>query len=384
MGRYTLRVYDNKTRKEQIVKILENGKYKNKLDITTIDIFLLENARYGLANDEMLKDEEIGKNNVINYLNSSIDNDNPCIKSKLSNDSIIYITYEASGRKYLEPIYKSDNLLNIAREFDVLRKRFLQYKKQYPKASKDSLEKKYDEIFNSIKKEPFFNSWLRMFYNDLKTRNVSHYVSSDKKYLNSYLKKAIMNLIFALPYENADIETNEANKRIRECKEDIEKYLIHYKQMRGIIILRDKYWDRLALVEQHRESKVPFLKDNIGSRDVAKAIRLKINNTVVKKNNIEMENVKNMQPSIKKIEIENDGIVNTINAETGKLTYLDHFDELYEEKMMEEQSDSYLDMLNSTEENIIDDPDIVRTTLNGKSVYIDHGDENAWAKRKKR
>ena len=382
MGRYTLRVYDNKTRKEQIVKVLENGKYKNKLDITTIDIFLLENARYGLANDEMLKDEEIGKNNVINYLNSSIDNDNPCIKSKLSNDSIIYITYEASGRKYLEPIYKSDNLLNIAREFDVLRKRFLQYKKQYPKASKDSLEKKYDEIFNSIKKEPFFNSWLRMFYNDLKTRNVSHYVSSDKKYLNSYLKKAIMNLIFALPYENADIETNEANKRIRECKEDIEKYLIHYKQMRGIIILRDKYWDRLALVEQHRDSKVPFLKDNIGSRDVAKAIKIKINKEVVKKNNVEMETHEYMQTSMKKIVIENDGIVNTINNGTGKPTFFDHFDELYEEYLDDIHKDrAYLEVLKFDEE---DDPDIVKTTLNGKSVYIDHTDENAWSKRKKR
>ena len=382
MGRYTLRVYDNKTRKEQIVKILENGKYKNKLDITTIDIFLLENARYGLANDEMLKDEEIGKNNVINYLNSSIDNDNPCIKSKLSNDSIIYITYEASGRKYLEPIYKSDNLLNIAREFDVLRKRFLQYKKQYPKASKESLEKKYGEIFNSIKKEPFFNSWLRMFYNDLKIRSVSHDISSDKKYLNSYLKKAIMNLIFALPYENADIETNEANKRIRECKEDIEKYLIHYKQMRGIIILRDKYWDRLALVEQHRDSKVPFLKDNIGSRDVAKAIKLKINKEVVKKNNVEMETHEYMQTSMKKIVIENDGIVNTINNGTGKPTFFDHFDELYEEYLDDIHKDrAYLEVLKFDEE---DDPDIVKTTLNGKSVYIDHTDENAWSKRKKR
>ena len=382
MGRYTLRVYDNKTRKEQIVKILENGKYKNKLDITTIDIFLLENARYGLANDEMLKDEEIGKNNVINYLNSSIDNDNPCIKSKLSNDSIIYITYEASGRKYLEPIYKSDNLLNIAREFDVLRKRFLQYKKQYPKACKESLEKKYDEIFNSIKKEPFFNSWLRMFYNDLKTRNVSHYVSSDKKYLNSYLKKAIMNLIFALPYENADIETNEANLRVRECKKDIEKYLIHYKQMRGIIILRDKYWDRLALVEQHRDSKVPFLKDNIGSRDVAKAIKLKINKEVVKKNNVEMETHEYMQTSMKKIVIENDGIVNTINNGTGKPTFFDHFDELYEEYLDDIHKDrAYLEVLKFDEE---DDPNIVKTTLNGKSVYIDHTDENAWSKRKKR
>ncbi len=382
MGRYTLRVYDNKTKKEQIVKILENGKYKNKLDITTIDIFLLENARYGLANDEMLKDEESGKNNVINYLNDNIISNNPNIKNKLSNDSIIYITYEASGRKYLEPIYKSDNLLNIAREFDVLRKRFLQYKKQYPKASKESLEKKYGEIFNSIKKEPFFNSWLRMFYNDLKIRSVSHDISSDKKYLNSYLKKAIMNLIFALPYENADIETNEANKRIRECKEDIEKYLIHYKQMRGIIILRDKYWDRLALVEQHRDSKVPFLKDNIGSRDVAKAIKLKINKEVVKKNNVEMETHEYMQTSMKKIVIENDGIVNTINNGTGKPTFFDHFDELYEEYLDDIHKDrAYLEVLKFDEE---DDPDIVKTTLNGKSVYIDHTDENAWSKRKKR
>ena len=382
MGRYTLRAYDNKTKKEQIVKVLENGKYKNKLDITTIDIFVLENARYGLANDEMLKDEEIGKSNVINYLNSTLLSSNPSIQSKLSSDTLLYITYEAGGRKYLEPIYKSDSLLNIAREFDVLRKRFLQYKKEYPKASKDSLNKKYNEIFTSIKAKPFFTNWLRLFYNDLKIRNVSHDILSDKKYLNSYLKNAVMNLIYALPYENGDDETIEANKRVFECKEDVEKYLMHYKQIRGVIVLRDNYWNRLALVEQHRDTKVPYVEERVGAKDVARAIKLnrELKSLKKNKNDIEYHEERN------KINIENDGIVNTKNNQTGKATYLDHFDELYEEQLskLDSESDDKSSYIESLNLDLEDDLDIVKTTINGKVVYIDHTDENIWSKRRKK
>ena len=364
MGRYTLRAYDNKSKKEQIVKILENGKYKNKLDIATIDIFLLENARYGLKNDEMLKSEEDGKKNVIDYLNDTIFSDNPSIQQKLSQDTFLYITYEMNGRKYLEPIYKSDNLLNIAKEFDQLRKKFLQYQNNHPNISRSELKKTYAEIFQNITDKPFFSNWLKMFYGDLKNRSVSHDISSDRQYLNLHLKQAIMSLIYALPYENADMETYEANKNIYECKKEVEKCLTSYKQVRGLIILKDQYWDKIATIEQNRLQVVSHTPKYVGKQDVLK-IQKVLQNAVYEKDNTDNKS----------------SIVRTINHATGKQTYLDHFDEDYEEILLEDKEEELLSDVNILDEK---DDDIVETTLNGKTVYIDHVDENAWTKRKKK
>ena len=377
MGRYTLRVYDNKTKQEQIVKIVENNRLKTKLDITTIDIFILENACFGLTENVMLKDEETGKTNFINYLNSTITQKEPAIKNHISNDSLIYITYENSGRKFLEPVYKNINLLNIAKEFSELREKYSQYKEKYPNSNKEELARKHDDIFEAILYKPFFSNWIKTFYQDLDKRNISHDINSDRRYLNASFKNAIMNLAYALPYRNYDLETAECNRSIDEWQKDVEKKLMSYKQTRGLVILCSIFWNQKSVIANNSYRGVTSMQKTVGSRDVEKAIKLFHSKKQPVEEPLEME--EENKPFV----IDNDGIVYT--KMNGNQVYFDHFDEEYEEyqNRQKEQQEDYLEVLNidNTDE---DDPDIVRTTLHDKPVIIDHTDENAWAKKKRR
>lgn len=361
MAIYTLRVYDNKTKHEQIVKIEESGELKSKVDITTLDMFVLKNAKYGLDNTTMLPDEKAGKANFIRFLNDSLNTEQPRIKERISEDSIIYIAYKHKGNKYLEPVYKNDFLYNIATEFESFRKEYNIYKENHPEVKGEALEEYRKSKFAKVTKEPFLSHWIDLFYNDLDRATFVHEINDDKKYLNSssksngekiVLKDLVCNLsryLVILKREN-ELEQKEISETVSYLKNEIDKnFFTRYKIIRGAVIFRDNFWNKKSIINNNKERSVPMIEESVGSMDVKRAMRL-YDNKKIKKVSVEEDNTHHYDnKKIKEDSIEENNTLHYVrNNFNSEMVYFDRTDELeYERRAKEREKQEYKEWLNS-------------------------------------
>lgn len=175
MARYSLNVYDNLTASHNIIKLRENGKLKEKVDLTTIDNFLLDSGVSGFADRKEFHD----------YLNTH--------GFTLSDSYAIYVTYQENGNeRKLDALYGEQPVLKyLATVFENLKE---EYSHKVHNAENKEL------VYSKLEKDEVWNAFYEVFIKAIKNGKFNRYFKSSG-FCVPYLYEYIDNLCKKLSNE---------------------------------------------------------------------------------------------------------------------------------------------------------------------------------------
>lgn len=203
MARYSLNVYDNLTASHNIVKLRENGKLKEKVDLTTIDNFLLDSGVNGFADRKEFHD----------YLNTH--------GFTLSDSYAIYVTYQENGNeRKLDALYGEQPVLKyLATVFENLKE---EYSHKVHNAENKEL------VYSKLEKDEVWNAFYEVFIKAIKNGKFNRYFKSSGfcvPYLYEYIDNYVRNLAMS---------NHEEMQAISSAEFDIKRMLKSYKYVRDI------------------------------------------------------------------------------------------------------------------------------------------------------
>ncbi len=229
-SRYTLYAVDRKKNERTPIKLKENNKLKEKVDLTVIDRFTMEHAN---------SPEELTQ-----YLNQQ--------GYHLPKKTIYVISYKTNGQnRDLEVIY-DDVILNYFTELcDGVRKEYYMYVADHPELSKEEALKLRLGLYQSLKED---SGWKAFFQKFLQNLNNGTYWSKlkDSPYIDRYMKDTIHDYIY-----NQYGGKQEELDTYQIALQKLEEAFVRYKPIRGIHLFNKKY---IRDMERYRTSDIEVVE----------------------------------------------------------------------------------------------------------------------------
>lgn len=211
MGRYTLKIYDIKSKKDYKLKLYENGYCKEKVRLTTIDDFMLNHKTNTGGMQNFNNREELRQ-----YYNQTF---NQAINDNLD----VYISYQANNEeKKLEVIYDNNIIKYFAHLYTYLYQTNSTEKKVGKEIRKDKIWNLFISLFEELIMSDFYYKFIMY--------------GEGKIYINYRLKKFLENYYYAKFDSSYD-----GRETFYEAKKEIEKQLLSYKVLRGVQLSFDKF-----------------------------------------------------------------------------------------------------------------------------------------------
>lgn len=239
MTLYTLKLHDNKTNQDYKIKFLSDGKEKEKVPLTIIDLFT---TNYYDNGKEIAFEN---KQSLINYFRE-------VEKLPLSNDVDVKIVYLRNGlEKELEVAYgKNKDIKYFANVF-------YKYKLESQQYEDCNKRKDYYEgkIYTNNEWRKLVNLFFKMIMEQSDFRD---YITNFNRYGGRYATRTFKRYIrdYYVTRNREDDDEIEVNN---QTYVDIRRSLTSYKTLRGVCLAIDKYNQQIA----YKEKPNPDINDNV-------------------------------------------------------------------------------------------------------------------------
>jgi hypothetical protein len=210
MARYSLNVYDNITTTHKIIKLRENGKLKEKVDLTTIDNFLLDSSVNGFADRSEFHD----------YLNNH--------GFILTDSYATYITYQENGNeRKLETLYGEQPVLKyLATVFEDLKDEYSQ---------KVHNEENKEKVYSKLENDEVWNAFYQVFLKAIKNGKFNRYFK-ESGHCVPYLYEYIDNYT-----RNLSMSNHEEMEAVVLAEFNVKRMLKSYKYVRDVQLAFNEY-----------------------------------------------------------------------------------------------------------------------------------------------
>lgn len=210
--RYTLKAYDESGNNEFVIPLQEDGIFREKNYLTTIDKFMLSHKTNEGCYENIKSKEEL-----LTYLNKYY-------KTQIPLSSIVYITYQSDKEeKRLEVIYDTNPVLQYLCHFYI-----------YFNQRTNSREK----VKKELRLDPVWQRMTRNFLSNLKNPTYYEFLmyKEGKEFLTPSLKRWIKDYVNFYDYEILDERVT-----FEDALKAIKNGLSSYKTLRGIELSYQKY-----------------------------------------------------------------------------------------------------------------------------------------------